>query len=274
MPCSAAALKPGYFVLGLVWTPPAQPTALPTATSQPKALPTATSQPTALPTATSQPTALPTATSQPTALPTATSQPKALPTATSQPKAPPTATSQPKAPPTATSQPKAPPTATSQPKAPPTATSQPKAPPTANSQHKALPTATSQPKRHSVDTTKLLLLYDENILDNDPHRESKDVAFAQSYLNRVREALQDLPGQAGEFVSLLSEFEQAGEGQELIMLFRKLRCILGDRTDLLRDFAAFLHPEQALQCGLVSDTGVTLGNICRICVKAFVHQVR
>ncbi|XP_065813651.1 GON-4-like protein isoform X2 [Labrus bergylta] len=556
MPCSAAALKPGYFVLGLVWTPPAQPTALPTATSQPKALPTATSQPTALPTATSQPTALPTATSQPTALPTATSQPKALPTATSQPTALPTATSQPKAPPTATSQPKAPPTATSQPKAPPTATSQPKAPPTANSQHKALPTATSQPKapptansqpkapptansqhkapptansqpiglstanshhavkqkfeisvheeqegiephstrpllpvdkrqeeeesftstinprlscagqkekeeedlagpvlvtlnggeksgeeeedrreegggegeedaggggaggqegeeeqeeeeeqreggegekeedgekdkdedqdqqgeeeeeededfddltqdedeeevmssaseesvlsvpelqetmkqltwlaaerrlcadgdseedhsptspgsqeeeeeeeeevpkeeesgegrgtkeiqgegtprgggnrpgrgrgrsrplrglrrsrqeRHSVDTTKLLLLYDENILDNDPHRESKDVAFAQSYLNRVREALQDLPGQAGEFVSLLSEFEQAGEGQELIMLFRKLRCILGDRTDLLRDFAAFLHPEQALQCGLFEE---------------------
>lgn len=39
--------------------------------------------------------------------------------------------------------------------------------------------------RHSKDTAKLLLLYDENILDNDPHRESKDVAFAQSYLNRV-----------------------------------------------------------------------------------------
>uniref|UniRef100_A0A3Q3E6A7 Myb-like domain-containing protein n=1 Tax=Labrus bergylta TaxID=56723 RepID=A0A3Q3E6A7_9LABR len=111
----------------------------------------------------------------------------------------------------------------------------------------------SRQERHSVDTTKLLLLYDENILDNDPHRESKDVAFAQSYLNRVREALQDLPGQAGEFVSLLSEFEQAGEGQELIMLFRKLRCILGDRTDLLRDFAAFLHPEQALQCGLFEE---------------------
>ena len=71
---------------------------------------------------------------------------------------------------------------------------------------------------------------------------------------QVREALQDLPGQVEDFVSLLNEFEQAGDGQEVILLFRKLRCILGDRTDLLRDFAAFLHPEQALQCGLVSRT--------------------
>ncbi len=44
----------------------------------------------------------------------------------------------------------------------------------------------SRQERHSKDAAKLLLLYDENILDNDPHRESKDTAFAQSYLNRVR----------------------------------------------------------------------------------------
>ncbi|KAM6936030.1 GON-4-like protein [Lycodopsis pacificus] len=108
-------------------------------------------------------------------------------------------------------------------------------------------------ERHSKDAAKLLLLYDENILNNDPHRESKDVAFAQSYLNRVRDALQDVPEQVEEFVSLLSDFEQVGDGQEVMLLFRKLRCILGDRTDLLRDFAAFLHPEQALQCGLVEE---------------------
>ncbi|XP_029359670.1 GON-4-like protein isoform X2 [Echeneis naucrates] len=108
----------------------------------------------------------------------------------------------------------------------------------------------SRQERRSKDATKLLLLFDENLLDNDPHRESKDVAFAQSYLSRVREALQDVPGQVEQFVSLLNEFEQVGEGQEVVSLFRKLRCILGDRADLLRDFAAFLHPEQALQCGL------------------------
>lgn len=42
------------------------------------------------------------------------------------------------------------------------------------------------PERDSKDTSKLLLLYDDHILDNDPLRESKDIAFAQAYLNRVR----------------------------------------------------------------------------------------
>lgn len=68
----------------------------------------------------------------------------------------------------------------------------------------------------------------------------------------MREALHDTPEQVEEFVSLLNKFEQVG-GQEVMSLFRKLRCILGNRTDLLRDFAAFLHPDQALQCGLVRD---------------------
>lgn len=42
-------------------------------------------------------------------------------------------------------------------------------------------------ERCSKDTAKLLLLYDDHILDNDPMRESKDFAFAQAYLNRVKE---------------------------------------------------------------------------------------
>jgi len=70
--------------------------------------------------------------------------------------------------------------------------------------------------------------------------------------SQVREALQDAPGQVEEFVCLLNRFEQVGDEQQVTLLFRKLHCILGNRTDLLRDFAAFLHPEQALQCGLVS----------------------
>lgn len=40
--------------------------------------------------------------------------------------------------------------------------------------------------RHKKDESKASLLYDENMLENDPQRQSKDVAFAQSYLNRVR----------------------------------------------------------------------------------------
>lgn len=78
---------------------------------------------------------------------------------------------------------------------------------------------------------------------------------------QVRETLQDTPGQVEDFVSLLHEFERAGDGQEVMTLFRKLRLILGERTDLLRDFAAFLHPEQALQCGLVSRTACGCGQV-------------
>lgn len=68
--------------------------------------------------------------------------------------------------------------------------------------------------------------------------------------------------QVEDFVSLLHDFEQLGEGQEVMPLFRKLRSILGDQSDLLRDFAAFLYPEQALQCGLVREEcscGVPVG---------------
>ncbi|KAF7642715.1 hypothetical protein LDENG_00252610 [Lucifuga dentata] len=78
------------------------------------------------------------------------------------------------------------------------------------------------------------------------------MAFAQSYLSRVREALQDVPEKMKEFLSLLNEFEHV-EGGDVAALFRKLRSIMGDRTELLRDFAAFLHPEQALECGLLEE---------------------
>lgn len=43
--------------------------------------------------------------------------------------------------------------------------------------------------RASKDTSKLLLLYDEDILDRDPLREQKDLAFAQAYLTRVGKQL-------------------------------------------------------------------------------------
>ncbi|KAM4736099.1 GON-4-like protein isoform 2-T2 [Anableps anableps] len=113
--------------------------------------------------------------------------------------------------------------------------------------------ARTRQERLSKDASKLSLLYDENLLDNDPLRDSKDAAFAQSYLNRVREALQSSPDQVQDFVALLNKFEHVGDGQEVTRLFRKLRCMLGEHTDLLRDFAAFLLPEQALLCGLFEE---------------------
>ncbi|XP_058248102.1 GON-4-like protein isoform X4 [Hemibagrus wyckioides] len=107
--------------------------------------------------------------------------------------------------------------------------------------------------RGSKDTSKLLLLCDDHILDNDPMRESKDIAYAQAYLNRVREALQDTPGKVEEFLCLLYEFEQGSESRSVVELFRQLKPLLKDWPELLRDFAAFLLPEQALECGLFEE---------------------
>ncbi|XP_059921403.1 GON-4-like protein isoform X3 [Gadus macrocephalus] len=116
------------------------------------------------------------------------------------------------------------------------------------------PPARRRPERHSKDSAKLLLLYDHHLLDNDPQRESKDTAFAQAYLTRVREALGGSPKRMEDFLSLLYEFEEAGEEQgSMVQLYRSLRRVLQDNTELLRDFAAFLQPEQALECGLFEE---------------------
>ncbi|XP_023657069.2 GON-4-like protein isoform X1 [Paramormyrops kingsleyae] len=112
---------------------------------------------------------------------------------------------------------------------------------------------TRRQDRDSKDASKLMLLYDDHILDNDPLRESKDIAFAQAYLNRVRDALKDIPGKVEEFLGLLYEFDQGGEGRSAVELFGQLKPVLKEWPELLRDFAAFLLPEQALECGLFAE---------------------
>ncbi|XP_058863300.1 GON-4-like protein isoform X1 [Acipenser ruthenus] len=105
----------------------------------------------------------------------------------------------------------------------------------------------------SKDASKLVLLCDEDILEKDPLREHKDIAFAQTYLNRVREALQDSPGKMEQFLRLLFEFETSSEPRTAVDLYLQLSEVLRDWPELLRDFAAFLLPEQALQCGLFEE---------------------
>uniref|UniRef100_A0A8C9EV18 Uncharacterized protein n=1 Tax=Pavo cristatus TaxID=9049 RepID=A0A8C9EV18_PAVCR len=105
--------------------------------------------------------------------------------------------------------------------------------------------------RASKDTSKLLLLYDENILERDPLREQKDLAFAQAYLTRVREALQHIPGKYEDFLRVIYEFEISMDKQTAVDLYFTLQKLLHDWPQLLTDFAAFLLPEQALECGLV-----------------------
>lgn len=67
----------------------------------------------------------------------------------------------------------------------------------------------------------------------------------------MREVLQDIPGKVEEFLGLLYEFDQGGESRSVVELFSQLKLLLKDWPDLLKDFAAFLLPEQALECGLV-----------------------
>ncbi|XP_069806817.1 GON-4-like protein isoform X2 [Dendropsophus ebraccatus] len=107
--------------------------------------------------------------------------------------------------------------------------------------------------RTSKDASKLLLLYDEKILSKDPLREQKDMAFAQAYLNRVREALQSAPGTYQQFLNLIYQFESKGGGRTAVDLYKSLRLILQQWPQLLKDFAAFLLPEQALECGLFEE---------------------
>lgn len=107
--------------------------------------------------------------------------------------------------------------------------------------------------RASKDTSKLLLLYDEDILERDPLREQKDLAFAQAYLTRVREALQHIPGKYEDFLQVIYEFESSTQRQTAVDLYKSLKILLQDWPQLLKDFAAFLLPEQALACGLFEE---------------------
>uniref|UniRef100_A0A8C6J7W2 Uncharacterized protein n=1 Tax=Melopsittacus undulatus TaxID=13146 RepID=A0A8C6J7W2_MELUD len=107
--------------------------------------------------------------------------------------------------------------------------------------------------RASKDTSKLLLLYDEDILERDPLREQKDLAFAQAYLSRVREALQHIPGKYEDFLRVIYEFEVSPDKRTAVDLYSTLQKLLHDWPQLLTDFAAFLLPEQALECGLFEE---------------------
>ncbi|XP_074079372.1 GON-4-like protein isoform X2 [Macrotis lagotis] len=107
--------------------------------------------------------------------------------------------------------------------------------------------------RASKDTSKLLLLYDEDILERDPLREQKDLAFAQAYLTRVREALHHVPGKYEDFLRVIYEFESSTQRRTAVDLYNSLQSLLRDWPQLLKDFAAFLLPEQALACGLFEE---------------------
>ncbi|XP_060721563.1 GON-4-like protein isoform X2 [Tachysurus vachellii] len=96
-------------------------------------------------------------------------------------------------------------------------------------------------------------LLHRDLSDEDPLREVKDIAFAQAYLEKVCEALQELPGKVEEFLCILYEFQSNPNGIKAVDLFTRLQPVLSNCPELLRDFAAFLHPEQAQECGLLEE---------------------
>uniref|UniRef100_A0A3B1J072 Uncharacterized protein n=1 Tax=Astyanax mexicanus TaxID=7994 RepID=A0A3B1J072_ASTMX len=111
-----------------------------------------------------------------------------------------------------------------------------------------------------AESLKPPLLYDD-FSDDDPQKDSKDVAFAQAYLEKACEVLQVVPGKVEEFLGVLYEFERDPEGRTSVELFKRLKPVLKDWPELLSDFAAFLHPEQANECGLVRECQIWEGNL-------------
>ncbi|XP_050992800.1 GON-4-like protein isoform X2 [Labeo rohita] len=105
-------------------------------------------------------------------------------------------------------------------------------------------------RTHTVESP--LVLYDD-APEDDPYRDAKDVAFAQAYLEKVYEVLQMVPGKVDEFLCVLSEFEKDPESRTSLELLTRLKPVLSDWPELLQDFAAFLHPDQAKQCGLLAE---------------------
>lgn len=64
-------------------------------------------------------------------------------------------------------------------------------------------------------------------------------------------ALRHVPGRYEEFLRIIYEFESNAHKQTAADLYGRLRNLLREWPQLLTDFAAFLLPEQALECGLV-----------------------
>lgn len=64
--------------------------------------------------------------------------------------------------------------------------------------------------------------------------------------------LQVVPEKLDEFLRVLSEFQNDPESRTSLELLKRLKPVLMDWPELLRDFAAFLHPDQAEECGLVT----------------------
>lgn len=91
--------------------------------------------------------------------------------------------------------------------------------------------------------------------------------FLHPLLLQVREALQHVPGKYEDFLRVIYEFETGADKRTAVDLYSTLRKLLHEWPQLLTDFAAFLLPEQALECGLVGRTELNRPVLSKRCER-------
>ncbi|XP_067666869.1 GON-4-like protein [Haliotis asinina] len=103
----------------------------------------------------------------------------------------------------------------------------------------------SKSKTKKKEQTLAMLAPD--LLEMDPRKDEKDTAFAQAYLDRVRDSLSGNLQVYEEFLTLM--YNVGKDGLSAVEVYKSLSQLLKDFPELLDDFAGFLLPEQALMCG-------------------------
>ncbi|XP_046559994.1 uncharacterized protein LOC124269009 [Haliotis rubra] len=103
----------------------------------------------------------------------------------------------------------------------------------------------SKSKTRKKEQTLAMLAPD--LLEMDPRKDEKDTAFAQAYLDRVRDSLSGNLQVYEEFLTLM--YNLGKDGLSAVEVYKSLSQLLKDFPELLDDFAGFLLPEQAVMCG-------------------------
>ncbi|XP_030832230.1 GON-4-like protein [Strongylocentrotus purpuratus] len=101
--------------------------------------------------------------------------------------------------------------------------------------------------RKDLESTVVLL--DPDIVNQDPYKEEREMAFAKDFLDRVKEALHDNLDQYRNFLRVFNEYSE-DPNSSIANLYYAVKYVLSERPDLIEEFTAFMPPDVALQCGV------------------------
>ncbi|XP_074651326.1 GON-4-like protein [Tubulanus polymorphus] len=90
----------------------------------------------------------------------------------------------------------------------------------------------------------------DDLVDSDHMRDERDKAFANAYMKKVKDTLKDEKEVYEKFLVLLSKFGDSSGSP--VQLYADLQSLLKKYPDLIEEFAGFLLPEQAQECGCYS----------------------